>query len=65
MADKTTPRRVLLSAFLLSGIFAAPPTVAQQPNSEWSMAAPLPIARSEMKAANVNGKNISGRRRLG
>ena len=41
---------------LLAGAFATAAAFAQQEAGTWSMVAPLPVARSEMKAATVDGK---------
>jgi N-acetylneuraminic acid mutarotase len=47
--------RVALLALLITGGLAAPASAQQQPGT-WSMAAPLPQARSELQAATVDGK---------
>lgn len=55
MSTNTMHRGVVFAAIILAGAFAAPAGIAQE-EASWSMAAPLPIARNEMKAAVINGK---------
>ncbi len=55
MSENTMRCSVIIAAIMLAGAFAAPTAFAQQEAGTWSMAAPLPVARSEMKAATVDG----------
>ena len=56
MADKLMLHRALAVTIAFAAAFAASPAYAQQQAGTWSMAVPLPTARSEMKAATVDGK---------
>ena len=47
---------IIIAVTLLAGALAAPSVFAQAQPVTWSMAAPLPILRTEMKAATIDGK---------
>lgn len=55
MSERTLVRGVFVLAMILAAASAAPAS-AQQPTASWTKMAPLPTARSEMKAATVSGK---------
>ena len=51
---RSSIRFILIAATMLAG--ATLPALAQQQAATWSEALPLPLARSEVQAATVNGK---------
>ncbi len=55
MSRNTMRCSIIIAATLLAGAIASPSVFAQQQPATWSMAAPLPIPRTEMKAATING----------
>jgi len=57
MSRKTLRCSIAIAATLLAGAYVAPVALAQtQQAATWSMAAPLPQPRTEMKAATIGGK---------
>jgi N-acetylneuraminic acid mutarotase len=56
MSRKTLRCSIVIAAGLLAGVFVAPIAQGQTQPGSWSMAAPLPVPRTEMKSATIDGK---------